>query len=622
MLRTMQKARYDSMNVGHFGLAAETYTHFTSPIRRYPDLVVHRLLRELRHTKVSDERKAELDEDLPEVGRHTSERERRAAEAEREILQWKKVRFMADKVGDVFDGYITGVAAFGMFVELVDHYVEGLVHVSTMADDYYRFREQSHALFGENTKKTYAPRRSRAGADRPRRHGAAADRPRPRRRARQGAARRAQPRADAQLGAAEERSAQGNAGAAAPREEAAARQERAQDQEAPMTNLVVGTAGHIDHGKSTLVRALTGIDPDRLKEEKARGITIELGFAHTTIGDVRVAFVDVPGHERFVRTMLAGVGGIDCVMLIVASDESVMPQTREHFDICRLLHIPRGIVVLTKADASDDDTRALVRQDVADLVKGSFLEHAPVVEVSANTGEGLDALRAAIAANAGLIGRRPLDGAARLPIDRAFTMKGFGTVVTGTLVSGRIARRRRPGAAARRPRREGARHPGARHAGRGRRGRTTDGDQPWRRRGRRHRARPDAGDARQRQRHAARRRGGRAAAIRQSASTWGARPRAQRHQRDSGPRLDCRAVGDRDRRREDERSSACGSSNRRCSRGATASSFGRTRRRSRSAAAACWIRRRPDPACARQKGFASLERLSIRRRASSRRSRR
>jgi ribonuclease R len=156
MLRTMQKARYDSMNVGHFGLAAETYTHFTSPIRRYPDLVVHRLLRELRHTKVSDDRKAELEEDLPEVGRHTSERERRAAEAEREILQWKKVRFMADKVGDVFDGYITGVAAFGMFVELVDHYVEGLVHVSTMADDYYRFREQSHALFGENTRKTYA----------------------------------------------------------------------------------------------------------------------------------------------------------------------------------------------------------------------------------------------------------------------------------------------------------------------------------------------------------------------------------------------------------------------------------------------------------------------------------
>jgi ribonuclease R len=155
MLRTMQKARYDSMNVGHFGLAAATYTHFTSPIRRYPDLVVHRLLREIRQTKVSDERRAELDEDLPEVGRHTSEMERRAADAEREILQWKKVRFMADKVGDVFEGYITGVAPFGLFVELTEHYVEGLVHVSTMADDYYRFREQQHTLFGESTKKTY-----------------------------------------------------------------------------------------------------------------------------------------------------------------------------------------------------------------------------------------------------------------------------------------------------------------------------------------------------------------------------------------------------------------------------------------------------------------------------------
>ncbi len=155
MLRTMQKARYDAMNVGHFGLAAPTYTHFTSPIRRYPDLVVHRLLREVRLTKVTEERKAELDEDLPEVGRHTSEMERRAADAEREILQWKKVRFMADKVGDVFEGYITGVAPFGMFVELTEHYVEGLVHVSTMADDYYRYREQQHVLFGENTRKTY-----------------------------------------------------------------------------------------------------------------------------------------------------------------------------------------------------------------------------------------------------------------------------------------------------------------------------------------------------------------------------------------------------------------------------------------------------------------------------------
>jgi ribonuclease R len=155
MLRTMQKARYDSINMGHFGLAAESYTHFTSPIRRYPDLVVHRLLREQRTTRVTDERREELDEDLPEVGRHTSEMERRADEAERELVQWKKVRFMADKVGDVFEGYVTGVAPFGMFVELADHYVEGLVHVSTMADDYYRFREQAHALFGENTRKTY-----------------------------------------------------------------------------------------------------------------------------------------------------------------------------------------------------------------------------------------------------------------------------------------------------------------------------------------------------------------------------------------------------------------------------------------------------------------------------------
>ncbi len=143
MLRTMQKARYDPMNVGHFGLAAPTYTHFTSPIRRYPDLVVHRLLREVRTTKVNDERRAELDDDLPEVGRHTSEMEKRAADAEREILQWKKVRFMADKVGEVFAGYITGVAPFGMFVELTEHYVEGLVHLSTMADDYYRFASSS-----------------------------------------------------------------------------------------------------------------------------------------------------------------------------------------------------------------------------------------------------------------------------------------------------------------------------------------------------------------------------------------------------------------------------------------------------------------------------------------------
>jgi ribonuclease R len=155
MLRTMQKARYDAAPLGHFGLAAEQYTHFTSPIRRYPDLVVHRMLRASRHGEISDTRRDELDEDLPEIARHTSDMERRADEAERELLQWKKVRFMADKVGDQYHGYITGVAPFGLFVELIEHYVEGLVHISSMADDYYRFVEQQHTLRGENTKRVY-----------------------------------------------------------------------------------------------------------------------------------------------------------------------------------------------------------------------------------------------------------------------------------------------------------------------------------------------------------------------------------------------------------------------------------------------------------------------------------
>jgi ribonuclease R len=155
MLRTMQKARYDSVNMGHFGLAASSYTHFTSPIRRYPDLVVHRALRELRHTRVLAERREELEVTLPEVGRHASERERRADDAERELIQWKKVRFMADKVGEAFDGYITGVTHFGLFVELVDHYVEGLVHVSGLNDDFYRFFEGSHTLIGERTRRVF-----------------------------------------------------------------------------------------------------------------------------------------------------------------------------------------------------------------------------------------------------------------------------------------------------------------------------------------------------------------------------------------------------------------------------------------------------------------------------------
>jgi selenocysteine-specific elongation factor len=205
-----------------------------------------------------------------------------------------------------------------------------------------------------------------------------------------------------------------------------------------MTSIVIGTAGHIDHGKSALVLALTGTDPDRLKEEKARGITIDLGFAHTRIDDVDVAFVDVPGHERFVKNMLAGIGGIDLVLLVVAADESVMPQTREHFDICRLLHVHAGVVALTKTDLVDAETLELARMEVRELVAGSFLEAAPIVPVSARTGEGLDALRAALVAGGRHLAIRPDDGVTRLPIDRVFSMKGFGTVVTGTLASGRI----------------------------------------------------------------------------------------------------------------------------------------------------------------------------------------
>ena len=203
--------------------------------------------------------------------------------------------------------------------------------------------------------------------------------------------------------------------------------------------VIVGTAGHIDHGKSSLVLALTGTDPDRLKEEKSRGITIELGFAHTTEAGVTLSFVDVPGHERFVKTMLAGVGGIDIVMLVVAADESVMPQTREHFDICRLLQVPAGLIVLTKADLVDAETLELVRLEVRDLVKGSFLESAAILDVSARTGAGIPELRIALARMSGASRVRAVGNAPRLPVDRVFTIRGFGTVVTGTMASGSIA---------------------------------------------------------------------------------------------------------------------------------------------------------------------------------------
>jgi selenocysteine-specific elongation factor len=214
-----------------------------------------------------------------------------------------------------------------------------------------------------------------------------------------------------------------------------------------MKSIIVGTAGHIDHGKTALVKALTGIDADRLEEEKRRGITIDLGFAHMDLpmatGEIlRLGFVDVPGHERFVRNMLAGVGGIDLVLLVIAADEAIKPQTREHFDILQLLGVQRGITVLTKSDAVDAETLEVVRLEVEEFLRGTFLEtpRSPIVAVSSLTGAGLDELKQAIAAAAAGVQPRDSHAIARLPIDRVFTMKGFGTVVTGTLVAGTIHR--------------------------------------------------------------------------------------------------------------------------------------------------------------------------------------
>jgi len=215
---------------------------------------------------------------------------------------------------------------------------------------------------------------------------------------------------------------------------------RRQDAGAPiMKSLIVGTAGHIDHGKTALVRALTGIDADRLPEEKRRGITIDLGFADLDLGEVRIGFVDVPGHERFVKNMLAGAHGIDAVALVIAADESVMPQTREHFDICRLLDVHSGLIVLTKKDLVEDELLQLVRAEAQELVAGSFLADAPIVAVSSRTGEGIEELKLALREVGSQISARSADYVTRLPIDRAFTMRGFGAVVTGTLIAGEIA---------------------------------------------------------------------------------------------------------------------------------------------------------------------------------------
>jgi selenocysteine-specific elongation factor len=212
-----------------------------------------------------------------------------------------------------------------------------------------------------------------------------------------------------------------------------------------MKSIIIGTAGHIDHGKTALVKALTGIDADRLEEEKRRGITIDLGFAHLELAapsgeKIRLGFIDVPGHERFVRNMLAGVGGIDLVLMVIAADESIKPQTREHFEICRLLSIPRGITVITKSDMVDEDTLSVVRMEIEDFMRGSFLDvsRSPVVAVSALKGTGLDELKRQIIRLAADVPVRDTEALFRLPIDRVFTMKGFGAVVTGTLIAGKV----------------------------------------------------------------------------------------------------------------------------------------------------------------------------------------
>jgi small GTP-binding protein domain len=206
-----------------------------------------------------------------------------------------------------------------------------------------------------------------------------------------------------------------------------------------MKHFVLGTAGHVDHGKTALIKALTGVDTDRLKEEKERGITIELGFASLNLPSGQtVGIVDVPGHEKFIKNMVAGAAGIDVVMLVIAADEGIMPQTKEHLHICSLLGITTGIVALTKIDLVEKDWLELVQSEITEFLQGSFLENAPIVPVSAIKQEGLADLINAIDAAVSKINEKEDDGIFRLPVDRVFTMKGFGTVITGTMISDHI----------------------------------------------------------------------------------------------------------------------------------------------------------------------------------------
>lgn len=207
-----------------------------------------------------------------------------------------------------------------------------------------------------------------------------------------------------------------------------------------MKQVILGTAGHIDHGKTSLIKALTGIDTDRLKEEKLRGITIELGFAHMEMpGGERIGIVDVPGHEKFVKHMVAGATGIDLVALVVAADEGIMPQTREHMEICELLRVKKGLVVLTKIDLVDDpDWLEMVREDIVDFLKGTFLQGCEIIAVSAVSGQGLEELKKSLARLFTEVESKSSEGPFRLPVDRVFTMRGFGTVITGTSISGRL----------------------------------------------------------------------------------------------------------------------------------------------------------------------------------------